>query len=180
LISSAGAPAQAGEVCSELDLGSPCVSSSDLKASYVLGGSSGDGRLRIRDDAKVTGVDLRARNGNVTNRFSNDEDESNGLIKAWAKINPDGSVAACWRCNRDPAETQRLNTGSYEVDFTPLDTDITGRPRSVAISGNGAVAPALALAVDRTMPPDDSTVHVFTHDLTTGARADSPFVLIIY
>ena len=78
------------------------------------------------------------RTGNVTNLFSNEEDESNGLVKAWAQIDADGTIIACWRCNTDPAETRRTSTaGHYEVDFTPLATDITGRPRSVALDGDG-------------------------------------------
>ena len=83
--------AEAGAVCSRAGLSSPCVSNSDMKPSIVLGGSSGNGRLRIRDDAKVTGVDLRD-NGNVTNLFDNNQNRSNGLVKAWAEINEDGSV----------------------------------------------------------------------------------------
>jgi hypothetical protein len=180
LISSAGAPgARAGKVCGRLDLSSPCVSNSDMKPSIVLGGSSGDGRLRIRDDAKVTGVDLRD-NGNVTNLFDNDQSRSNGLIKAWAKINEDGTIAACWRCNKDPNETRRQSEGDYEVDFTPLGDDINGRPRSASVSGDGMVPQALIRAIDRTTPPDFSTIHIFTHDPATGALADAPFVLIIY
>ena len=172
-------PAAAGPVCNELDLGSPCVRSNDIRPSILLGGSGDSGRLRIRDAANATGVDLRS-NGNVTNLFSNDEDESNGLVKAWARINADGTIAACWRCSKDPLETQRLNTGSYEVDFTPLDTDITGRPRLATISGDGMISQASVRAVDRTTPPDESTVHIFTESPATGARVDAPFVLIIY
>jgi hypothetical protein len=42
------------------------------------------------------------------------------------------------------------------------------------------VPQALIRAIDRTTPPDFSTIHIFTHDPTTGALADAPFVLIIY
>jgi hypothetical protein len=66
-------------------------------------------------------VDLRA-----TNLFSNDRDKSNGLVKAYAEINTDGTIAASWRCNTDPLETQRLATGSHEVDFTLLAIDTNG------------------------------------------------------
>jgi hypothetical protein len=180
-LSIAPPPAGAGALCSRADLDSPCVSNSDLKASVVVGGNTGNGRLRLKSEDGVIGVDLRADNGNVTNLFSNDEDGSNGLVKAWAKINSDGTIAACWRCNRDPDETQKLNVGSYEIDFTPLATDITGRPRMATVSGNnGAMPQATIRAVDRTSPPDDSTVHIFTENPATGDRVDAPFVLVIY
>lgn len=39
-------------------------------------------------------MDLRASDGNVTNLFSNDEDESNGLVKAWARINANRRLLA--------------------------------------------------------------------------------------
>jgi hypothetical protein len=180
-LSIASPPVEAGRVCNRLDLSSPCAGSSDLKPNLVVGGDTGQGRLRVRDDDGTTAVELRADDGNVTNLFANDPSASNGLIKAWAQINADGTIAACWRCNRDPDETQQLAPGSYEVDFTPLDTDITGRPRMATVSGsNGAMPQATIRAVDRTTPPDDSTVHIFTENPATGDRVDAPFVLVIY
>jgi hypothetical protein len=173
-------PAEAGKVCSRLGLDDNCAKSSDLKGRLDLEQPGKNGRLRVRDQGGEIAVELDARSGHVTNLFSNDPDESNGLVKAWAQINADGTVAACWRCNTDPAETSRLNTGSYEIDFTPLATDITGRPRSATVSGIGIVPVASIRAVDRTTPPDDSTVHIFTENPATGGRIDAPFVLIIY
>jgi hypothetical protein len=181
VLSVAPRPAEAGRVCNRLDLSSPCVGSSDLKPNLVVGGDTGQGRLRVRDADGTTVVELRSDNGSVTNLFANDPSASNGLIKAWAAINADGTIAACWRCNRDPVETQKLNFGSYEVDFTPLATDITERPRMATVSGNdGAMPQATIRVVDRTTPPDDSTVHIFTENPATGDRVDAPFVLVIY
>jgi hypothetical protein len=180
-LSVAPPPAGAGRLCGRLDLSGPCASSSDLKPNLVVGGDAGQGRLRVRADDGTIAVDLRADNGSVTNLFANDPSASNGLVKAWARINADGTIAACWRCNRDPDETQQLAPGSYEVDFTPLDTDITERPRMATVSGsNGAMPQATIRAVDRTTPPDDSTVHIFTENPATGDRVDAPFVLVIY
>jgi len=179
-LSVATPPAEAGRLCNRLDLSSPCVRSNDLKPNLVGGGATGQGRLRVRDADGTTAVELRGDNGSVTNHFANDPSLSNGLIKAWAAINADGTIAACWRCNRDPAETQKLNLGSYEIDFTPLATDITGRPRMATVAGNGAMPQATIRAVDRTTPPDDSTVHIFTENPATGDRVDAPFILIIY
>jgi hypothetical protein len=180
VLSIAPRPAGAGRVCNRLDLSSPCAGSGDLKPNLVVGGDTGQGRLRVRDDDGTTAVELRADDGNVTNLFANEESASNGLIKAWAAINADGTIAACWRCNRDPGETQQLAPGSYEVDFTPLATDLTERPRTATVAGNGAMPQATIRAVDRTTPPDDSTVHIFTENPATGDRVDAPFVLVIY
>ena len=106
LVWSSAPPAVAGPVCGELDLDSPCVRSNDIRANLALGGSTGDARLRLRDDVNVNGVNLRATTGNVINLFSNEE-QSNGLVKAWAQINANGTIVACWRCNTDPTETRR-------------------------------------------------------------------------
>jgi hypothetical protein len=169
--------AEAGAVCSRAGLSSPCVSNSDMKPSIVLGGSKGDGRLRVRNTANAIGVDLKA-NGNVENLFSNSQTSSNGLVKAWAEINEDGSVANCWRCSKDPSLTFREATGVYKVDFTPLATDITGRPRSVTVSGDGIVPFAAILTADH--PSDDSSLNVGTTDPESGNGIDAPFILIIY
>jgi hypothetical protein len=100
----------------------------DIRANIVLGAPGEESRLRLRNEDGATAVQLRASDANVTNLFSNEADQSNGLVKAWARINFDGTIIACWRCNTDTAETNRITTGQYEVDFTPLATDITGRP----------------------------------------------------
>ena len=122
---------------------------------------------------------MRASDANVTNLFSNIENGSNGLVKAWAQIFADGRVFACWRCNKDPNETRRLATGAYEVDFTPLATDITGRPRSATLDSNtqSQVMLGTTILVDRS--GDSSSVLVFTGE-ANGSGSDKPFVLIIY
>jgi len=175
----ASQPAVAGPACNELDLRSPCIKSNDIRANITLGGSTGDARLQLKDDAGVQGVQLRATTGNVINRFSNDEEASNGLVKAWAQIEADGTIVACWRCDTDSAETRRFGTGSYEVDFTPLATDITGRPRSAIIDDlfDGEAEPGSITLADREL--DASSIFIATHD-PTGAFSDRPFILIIY
>jgi hypothetical protein len=176
-LSSLASPAEAGRLCGRADLDSPCISSSDLKANLIVGGATGNGRLRLRNDDGDNGVDLRADNGNVINLFSNDEDESNGLVKAWAKINDDGTIAACWRCDTDPSQTFRVSEGLYEVDFTPLATDITGRPRAATISGAGNIPQAVIRVAD--IDDDASSLNVATN-APGGALTDAPFILIIY
>ena len=166
-------PAEAGPACNRLGLSNNCIKSNDLKARLKLREPGRDGRLQIRDADNETAFNLNGTSGNVTNLFSNLEDESNGLVKGWARVNADGSVAACWRCNTDPAETRRTGAGVYEVDFTPLATDIQGRPRSVVLNGVGGSA------VTADNPGDPSSVFVGTINLS-DAFEDNVFILLIY
>jgi hypothetical protein len=172
-------PAEAGALCNRADLDSPCVSNSDLKANVVLGGNTGNGRLRLRNEDGDIGLELRSDTANVINLFSNDEDESNGLVKAWAQINADGTIVACWRCNTDAAETRRLSAGNYEIDFTPLATDVTGRPRTATIDVHIADSTPSSFIDLADRSGDPSSVFVNTTD-TAATSTDAPFVLIIY
>jgi hypothetical protein len=170
----------AGPACNELGLGSPCVRSNDIRANLTLGRSTGDGLLQLQDDARVQGVQLRATTGNVINRFSNEEDQSNGLGKAWAQIAANGTIVACWRCNTDTAETRLFSDpGEYEVDFTPLATDLTGRPRSATIDdlADGTEGPGSITLADREL--DARSVYVNTTD-ADGTESNRSFILIIY
>jgi hypothetical protein len=169
--------AEAGPACNELGLDSPCIRSNDLRARLNLDEDGTSARLRLRNEDGDDAIELDAGSANVTNLFSNEEDESNGLVKAWANMNADGTIAACWRCNTDPAETLRTATGVYEVDFTPLATDITGRPRSAVISGTGAFPQAVIRVAD--IDDDASGLNIATNT-PGGGLVDVPFVLIIY
>jgi len=48
-----------------------------------------------------------------------------GKVKCTAAINSDGTVAQCFLCNRDPAETRRITTGQYEVAFSGVCSNVT-------------------------------------------------------
>ena len=113
------------------------------------------------------GVRLDGDSGNVTNRFSSLPSQSNGLIKAWARIESDGTLHSCWRCNTAPGETGRAGTGLYFVDFTPLTSDLTGRPFHVAPRDNATAFTTTRNSVPATFVNalDLSTVNVM---LVTG------------
>jgi hypothetical protein len=179
LMSGAAAPALAGPVCNELDLRGPCIRSNDIRADVVLGGNGDEGRLRLRNEDRATAVQLRASDANVTNLFSNAASQSNGLAKARAQIDADGTIVACWRCNTDPNETRLTATGHYEVDFTPLSTDITGRPRLAVLDGHTTFTPAhgTIILADRSGDPSSVVLRIRNE---AGAAADAPFVPIIY
>jgi hypothetical protein len=171
--------ATAGPACNELGLANNCIRSNDLQARLALRQAGLHGRLQIRDADNANALDLNGASATVTNLFSNLENESNGLVKAWAVINPNGAVIACWRCNLSAAQTQRLGTGNYEVDFTPLATDIRGRPRLTAPDGSDSFGSFVVIrSADRF--GDESSVQVLTNQANTGAFVDSAFTLVIY
>jgi hypothetical protein len=101
-----------------------------------------------------------------------------GLVKGWARINADGTIARCYNCNLDVNETRRLFDGQYEVDFTPLGDDITGRPRVATLDtlAGGAATGFVSLA---NRAGDPSSVFVYTQD-AAGADTDRAFVLMIF
>jgi hypothetical protein len=169
----AAPPAAAGKACNELGLGSPCIKSNDLKARINLRESGKDGRLQVRDANNATAVSLDGSSGNVTNLFSNEADQSNGLVKAWARINFDGTIDACWRCNTDPNETRRVIAGAYEVDFTPLATDIMGRPLSGSIVNSSL---GMVVLVNDSTDPSSVVARTFS----TSGIEDRSFVVIVY
>jgi hypothetical protein len=135
--------------------------------------------LRLKDRAGETALELDARSGNVTNLFSDDPDESNGLVKAWAQIRADGEIIACWRCNTDPDETGRLFRGTYEVDFTPLATDIRTRPRALTLDG-GPLLSEVAMIRGQIRSGDASSVLVEARSATTGETINTVFTLLVY
>ena len=93
-------------------------------------------------------------------------------------LDANGAVIECLRCNPDPAETRRFDPGAYEVNFTPLSSDITCRPRSAVIGDHfiGSRSGQIGLA-DRS--GDLSSVFVHTSD-AFGDEANITFMLIIY
>jgi hypothetical protein len=147
----ASRPVVAGPVCNKVDLRTPCIGSNDIRANIALGGATGDALLRLRNADGANAVDLRASNSSL----------------------------ACWRCNTDPNETGLTATGHYEVDFTPLSTDITGRPRLAVLDGHTTFTPAhgTIILADRTGDPSSVLLRIRNE---AGAAADAPFVLIIY
>lgn len=148
-------------VCKKLGLSSGCVTTTDLKKKGV-------NNARIRDNT----IKLKKMDDSVAGL------NGNGMVKAWARINADGSVASCWRCNTSGTETRNISTGNYEVDFTPLSTDIRSRPRMGLLDGYGGSALRGGISFeDRSGDP--SSVFVETYD-SAGTSTDESFTIIIY
>jgi hypothetical protein len=99
-----------------------------------------------------------------------------GFVKGWARINADGTVASCYKCNA--ANTFGLGAGQYQVDFSPVASSIVGRPRTATLDtlGLGAVVGQIGVA-DRFQVP--SAIFVQTTD-TFGNVKNQPFTLVLY
>ena len=74
------------------------VNSSRMDPNISLGTAGNDGDFSVENTSGAATVSLDGQTGNVTNRFANTAATSNGLVKAWAKINADGTIDSCWRC----------------------------------------------------------------------------------
>ncbi len=171
----------------DLDLGIAMATNGDLRifsnagdvvalldrADLTVGGINEDGDIFVTDDAGVTTIQLDGDTGTITNG-----PEGNGLVKAWARINADGTIASCWNCSPQPTLTNRISTGSYEVGFT-FAADITSRP-FVCSPGHGDSVAALAHGIYCTDRFDNkSQIFVHTED-ATGAETGSDFTIVIY
>ena len=153
------------------------VTSVDIAPSLNLGIPGNDGDFTVKNAGGTVAVRLNGDGANVLNLFSDVPGQSNGLIKAWARINPDGSVHSCWRCNTDPAQTLRGGIGAYSVDFTPLATDIRARPRVVVLDSHDML-PTFGDVIKVDDSGDFSSVNVRTFDLD-GLGEDSAFTVLI-
>ena len=124
------------------------------------------------------------RNGAVKNKDLSSS-VSQGLVKAWARLNANGTVISCFRCNPEPSETRRLGVGIWEVDFTPLGTDISTRPRMCTSEHftPGAAGPNTDDNICNTSTSTDlSTVNVRIWDggVTPNTPEDDQFTVIIF
>jgi hypothetical protein len=86
--------------------------------------------------------------------------------QACCRITPGGTAIAAesFKCNTNSAETRRLAPGQYEVDFTPLNTDVRRFVRLCTIdSQTNANSEALGITcVDRF--GDNSSIFVRIQD----------------
>jgi hypothetical protein len=116
---------------------------------------------------------LTGSSDDVVNKF-----DGNGVVKAWARINADGTVASCHRCDPSTAETRSLSTGTYEVDFTPVGTDISSRPWTCSL-GNGASFGAVDQIGCVQRAGDASSIFVDIRNIS-GASTNLAFTVVVY
>ena len=143
-------------------------------ANLTVGRSTNPGDITLTDTAGSTEIRLDGANGNVTNQIA-----GNGLVKAWCRVGADGRFDAGFRCNASSAETRSIaGTGTYEVDFTALSTNILARPWVVSCTDDGfSIACEEATAVQRA--GDASSLFVQTRN-SSGVLVDSAYTIIIY
>ena len=99
---------------------------------------------------------------------------------ACCRIRSNGTVnvAGSFRCNLAVAETRRLGVGIYEVDFTPLSSDVRGTAKSATpdTQTTGSLTGEIGVA-DRA--GDTSSVFVQIRS-NTGAALDAGFDLCVH
>lgn len=166
-------PGDDGDIDLEDGAGRTTIQLEGSDAAITLGTTDRDGDLNLRDTTNAITMQMDGQTGNITNTLN-----GHGLVKAWARINANGTVLSCFRCNTAAAQTRRLSAGTYEVDFTPLGTNIRSRPRSATLDTHSfAIFKGQINLADRA--GDASSVFVRT-TLSGGGNADRAFTLLIY
>lgn len=143
-------------------------------ADVYLGTSSGDdGDISLYDGSAGYGFYVRGSSGQVWQKPT-----GQGLVKAWARINSDGTVASCYYCSASASNTGLIITGTYEVDFT-FDSDITLRPVacSPGHNGTGSTIATQISCVGR--GGDASSIFVVTRN-SAGTAVNSYFTAVVF
>ncbi len=143
-------------------------------------GGSEDGDLWIYDYNGDRSIYMDGNTGDVVN----DKLGGNGLVKAWAKINANGTVHSCWRC--DPNRTSAQTCGgagihfSYKVSFLPLGADIQSRPRLATLDGfeSGESSGQIDL-IGNTASGQTDKIGVYTRN-SSGDCAHRGFTLFVF
>lgn len=163
---SPGAPGNDGDLAIFDHLGHLALDFNGNTGSLFLSdpGSSGDITLAsgAGNALQISGLD-----GNVVNATA-----GNGLVKGWCQVDGNGNVLASYRCS-----ASRTALGTYDVDFTTVDTDIRGRPFLVSCSGPNFSGQSCEGVRARNDASDFSAVQV----LTSPAASDAgPFTIVLF
>ena len=162
-----------GELYIENGLGTTNVWLFGTGQAY-LGNSGASGYLALDDGtAHWASINLYGSTGDVVNQLN-----GNGVVKAWARMNGDGTVASCYRCSTSPTDTQRFSAGTYEVDFTPVGTDISSRPWTCSL-GTGAVFGASGEISCVQRAGDPSSLFVSVRN-SAGTSVDQAYTIAVY
>ena len=139
----------------------------------TLGGSqAGDGDIVLKDNAGFTTMTIDGNNGTAENTLA-----GNGFIKGWARIDKDGNVLSCYRC--DAAKTSRTALGTYYVDFSPVGSNLVSRPRIAVIDRHGASDPT---GGEIWLQDDDSgmAANKSRIKVVTGPAEDRSFTITVF
>jgi len=144
----------------------------DINLGSTVSGEDGDISLS-NGTSSGTALDLEGSSGSITNIIT-----GNGIVKAWARMNADGTVASCYRCNSSPTVTGLISTGSYEVDFT-IDANIDSRP-VVCSPGHNGTTITLATSISCVgRGGNDSAIFVVTQN-GSGTAINSTFTAVVF
>lgn len=137
-----------------------------------------DGEILLLDGMGSSLLELDGGTGNIEQDVDNIAiANGNGAVKAWAKIDADGTVFQCWKCNLSAAQTRRLDEGDYEVDFEL--GNIQARPRLAIIDSHTTTA-VTSFGVAVFGSSDTSTVRVRTRALSDGVLLDAAFTVFVF
>jgi len=150
-------------------------------------GQVGIGTTSLAGKLIVVGDEVRVGSGGTVNWATGTGDlyvqhdlevDGRGAIVAYAMMDATGSVDDCWNCNTNTLETRKISTGTYEVDFTPLSTDIRAYPRLASLGSHGNVLSNTIGLADR--GTDTSSIYVRIYDADNPATlVDSDFTIVI-
>lgn len=177
---------------SSLSPSDPSLEFNASGAGLVLGSGSvsspgADGDLLVQDGAGVTTIALDGGSANAVQLIDPaDTSMANGFVKAWAKIDEDGSVVSCWNCNTDVQATRRLALGKYQVDF--LLGNIGNRPVLATVGTHSSAATFFRAWIGTQPSTDVSAVLVetetilinFPGDPVQHAHTDQAFTLFVF
>jgi hypothetical protein len=133
-----------------------------------------DGDIELFDGQGNIDIDLNGSTGTIVNSFT-----GNGIVKAWARVGSDGIVDSCYRCTTSTTESQRLNAGRYEIDFTSLGTDIRDRPWTCSL-GNGGTTSETGRSINCVQRNGDTSSVFVNIRNSTGTDTDSPYTIVVY
>ncbi len=176
--------------------GLPTLTYNAFLAQLIVGGDSHEGILLIKDDDFVTTIELDGQTGavrlgglgkdgdvivfdntavetfriNGANGTATNDQNGNGLVKAWARVGSDGTVESCWRCS----DANRSGAGIYTVSF---NIDVSGRPRTATIDSHAGGPPSTGTV--RLDNAGTSGIGVRTTD-NSFTNADRPFTVVVY
>ncbi len=144
----------------------------DFNMGSTVSGQDGDISLSNGTSSSVA-LDLEGSSGSISNIIT-----GNGVVKAWAQINADGTVNSCHRCNASITQTNNISTGTYEVDFV-ISTDISARPVvcSAGITASLGTSAYQINCVGRSGDP--SSIFVITKT-ALGINTNSSFTAVVF
>jgi hypothetical protein len=164
------------ELTGDLNIQSPGSSTPSMQfdgsaGNIYLGGDGQDGDMVVSNSNAVQTISFDGDTATVWNAFSGD-----GFVKGWARIDSNGSVLGCYNCNTDVTKTLRTALGTYYVDFSPIASDISTRPRIAVLDKFGASISG----VDTITLTDDDTGDTSRIRVFTGPAADHSFTITVF